>query len=102
MQNWNDDNWDIQALTTYGNVANMVVSIKSLTGTTSVSPNRHNLWWAYEMLEQWLEDEIVHAKNLLETIPNLWEVFDECEFANGEELTGKLEEFFEKLNTEQQ
>ena len=89
--------WAIDALTNYGNVVNVIVSIKGLTNTTSNSPNRHRLWWAYDMLEQTLEDEIYHARNLLEEIPGLWEVFDECRFVNGKELTGNLEEWINNL-----
>ena len=44
------------------------------------------------MLEQQFEDEVVHGETLIANV-EIQKLMRECEFANGKELTGKLEEW---------
>lgn len=84
-----DRKWDLEALTILGNIIRVDNEIAQ-TSKTKTAPT--GLWWAYSMLEQQFEDEVVHGENLIANV-EIQKLLRECEFANGKELTGKLEEW---------
>lgn len=81
-----DRKWDLEALTILGNIIRLDNEIKQ------VKTDKTNLWWAYSMLEQEFEDQVVHGGNLKANV-EIQKLMRECEFANGIERTGKLEEW---------
>lgn len=79
-----DRKWDLDALTILGNIIRVDNEI------AKIKTDKTGLWWAYSMLEQQFEDEVVHGENLNANV-EIQKLMRECEFANGKELTGKLE-----------
>lgn len=77
--------WDLEALTFYGNMVGLYEQ------STSRQVN-----WLIGVVEQFHEDEIVWGEELSKNNQDNQEfvdMFASCEFANGKELTGNLEEY---------
>lgn len=77
--------WDLQALTFYGNMA-----------VFHEQTNSRQVNWLIGLVDEFHEDEIVWGEELIKNNQDnqvFVDMFASCEFANGKELTGNLEEY---------
>ena len=86
--------WDLEALTIFGNMNVLAEAI----GANNFNPT---FAWACAELNQHFEDQIGWGYTLASENPEISAlVYDVCEFANGKELTGHLEDWI--MNTDNQ